>query len=329
MFAVQVRKFGPPASHALEELPGLSPGPGQVVVDVKAAAVNYPDLLAVSGRYQTAVPMPFTAGKEAAGVVRSVGDGVTRVRRGDRVIVHVEYGAFASQALAREDQCLPLPDGIGFAEAAVFGLPAQTAWFALLERGGYQAGDVVLVNGATGAVGHAAVQVASALGATVLAGVNSPDRARPLLQGVACTHVDLAAADLRNNLREQVHAATGGKGADVVIDPLGGDVFDASLRALAWDGRIVSVGFAAGRIPEVRANYLLVKNIAASGLQWTDYRDHQPAKVAKAHAGLVELWRRGALRPLPIRTLPLREFAYAMKLIEERRAPGRMVLTVE
>jgi NADPH:quinone reductase len=332
VFAVHVRRFGPPESHSFEEIATrLEPGPGQVLIEVRAAAVNYPDALVVSGRYQTATPMPFTPGKEGAGVVRSVGAGVTRFRPGDRVLIHVEYGAFADEALAREDQCMPLPDDLGFVDATALGLPAQTAWFALFERASCAAGQVVLVNGATGAVGHAAVQVAAAQGATVLAGVSSPERAQQVLQGIACHTIDLSAPGLRDSLRAQVHAATGGRGADIVVDPLGGDAFDASLRALAWDGRIVTVGFAAGRIPEVKANYLLVKNITATGLQWTDYRDRadQAWKVARAHEGLVQLWRRGALRPLPLRTLPMREFAQALRQVEERRAGGRIVLTTD
>ena len=329
MHAVQIHKAGPLETHRVEELPDLHPGAGQVVIDVKAAAVNYPDLLVITGRYQVTPPMPFAPGKEAAGVVRSVGPNVTQVKCGDRVLIHVESGTYATQAVAREDQCMPLPDRMGYVDAVALGLAAQTAWFALLERARFESGDVVLVNGATGAVGHAAVQIASALGATVLAGATSLARARSLLEEVPCRIVDLGAEDLRNSLREQAHAASAGKGADIVIDTLGGDVFDASLRALAWCGRIVTVGFAAGRIPEVKANYLLVKNITAMGLQWTDYRDREPWNVAKAHAALGALWARGELRPRVMQTLPLRDFARALEQIEARRVTGRLVLTME
>ena len=328
MLAVQVRKPGPPATHQLEEVPGLAVGPGQVLIDVKAATVNYPDLLVITGRYQSLPPLPFAPGTDAAGIVRAIGAGVNRVRVGDRVLIHVDAGAYAMEALAREDQCLPLPDDMGFVDAVALGLAAQTAWFALLERGRFEAGDVVLVNGASGAVGQAAVQIASALGGIVLAAASSLAKAQDLLQGTPCSFVDLSAADLRNSLREQVMTATGGRGADVVIDTLGGDVFDASLRAVAWCGRIVTVGFAAGRIPEIKAGHLLVKNISASGLQWTDYRDRQPQRVARAHDALAMLWRRGALRPR-VKTLPLRDFLEALRLIETRAASGRLVLTME
>jgi len=329
VLAVQVRKPGPIETHAVEEVPDLEASPGQVLVDLKAAAVNYPDLLVMTGRYQSIPPLPFTPGKDAAGVVRSVGAGVKRVKPGDRVLLHAEYGTFATQALAREDQCLPLPEGMRFIDAVTLGLAAQTAWFALLERGGFKPGDRVLVTGASGAVGQAAVQIASALGGIVLAAASNLQRARELLEESSCSFVDLSAPNLRDSLRGQVHAATDGEGVDVVIETLGGDVFDASLRAMAWCGRIVTVGFASGRIPEIKAGHLLVKNIAVLGLQWTDYRDRQPQRVARAHAALAALWARGALRPRIMKTLPLCDFAEAFRLIDERQASGRVVLTME
>ncbi|CAN7142186.1 MULTISPECIES: NADPH:quinone oxidoreductase family protein [unclassified Variovorax] len=329
MLAVQVRQPGPVETHAVEEVPDLAAAPGQVLVDVKAAAVNYPDLLVMTGRYQTIPPLPFTPGKDAAGIVRAVGLDVKRVKPGDRVLLHVEYGTFATQALAREDQCLPLPTDMGFVDAVALGLAAQTAWFALLERGAFEPGDRVLVTGASGAVGQAAVQIASALGGTVLAAASNLERARAVLGETLCSLVDLSAPDLRNSLREQVHAATGGHGVDVVIETLGGEAFDAALRAVAWCGRIVTVGFASGRIPEIKAGHLLVKNISALGLQWTDYRDRQPQRVERAHAALAALWQRGALRPRLITTLPLREFAEAFRRIDARQSRGRLVLTMD
>ena len=329
MLAVQVRQPGSADIHAVEEVPGLSAGPGQVLIDVKAATVNYPDLLIITGRYQSMPKMPFAPGVDAAGIVREIGAGVMRVKPGDRVLIHVDAGAYATEAIAREDQCLPLPDEMSFIDATALGLAAQTAWFALLERGGLQPGDVVLVNGASGAVGQAAVQIASAHGGIVVAAASSVAKARVLLQGCSCSFVSLDASDLRNSLRDQVLMATGNRAADVVIDTLGGDVFDASLRAMAWCGRIVTVGFAAGRIPEIKAGHLLVKNIAALGLQWTDYRDRQPERIARAHDGLAMLWRSGALRPHIMKTLPLHDFAQALRLIESREATGRLVLTME
>jgi NADPH2:quinone reductase len=283
----------------------------------------------MTGRYQTIPPLPFAPGKDAAGVVRAVGPGANRVKPGDRVLLHLEHGSFATQALAREDQCLPLPTDMGFVDAVALGLAAQTAWFALLERGAFESGERVLVTGASGAVGQAAVQIASALGGSVLAAASNLERARSVLGESRCSLIDLSTPDLRNSLREQVHAATGGHGVDVVIDTLGGDAFDASLRVMAWCGRIVTVGYASGRIPEIKAGHLLVKNISALGLQWTDYRDRQPHRVERAHAALAGLWQRGQLRPRIAKTLPLRQFAEAVKLIETRQANGRVILTMD
>jgi len=329
MLAVQVSNPGPVENHCVQEVPDPVAGPGQVLIDVKAAAVNYADLLVVTGRYQAIPALPFAPGTEAAGIVRSVGLGVTRVKPGDRVLIHVDFGTFATQALARENQCLPLPPAMGFVDAVTLGLASQTAWFALLERAAFQAGERVLVTGASGAVGQAAVQIASAQGATVLAAASNLQRARTVLEGTHCHWIDLAVPDLRSSLRAQVHAATGGHGVDVVIDTLGGEVFDAALRATEWCARIVSVGFASGRIPEIKAGHLLVKNISVLGLQWTDYRDRQPHRVERAHAALVAMWQRDALRAAPVKTLPLHEFAEAFRLIEKRQATGRLVLTMD
>jgi NADPH2:quinone reductase len=187
----------------------------------------------------------------------------------------------------------------------------------------------VLVTGASGAVGQAAVQIANALGGTVIAAAGNVERAKAVLGETRCSMVDLSAPDLRNSLRDQVHATTDGQGVDVVIETLGGDAFDAALRATAWCGRIVTVGFASGRIPEIKAGHLLVKNISVLGLQWTDYRDRQPLRVERAHAALAALWRQGELRPNLIKTLPLREFKEAFRLIDARQASGRLVLTMD
>jgi NADPH:quinone reductase len=327
--AVQVRQPGPLESHQIEEISDLTAGAGEVVVDLKAAVVNYPDLLVVTGRYQVTPPAPFAPGKEGAGIVNSVGPGVKGLRVGDRVLVHVEHGAYATQVIAKEGLCFPLPSEMSFVDAAAVGLAAQTAWFALLERGKFEPGEVVLITGASGAVGQAAVQIVAALSGVAIAAASNFDRAKTVLEGTKSHFVNLAAPDLRNSLRQQVHDVTQSRGVDIVVDTLGGDVFDAAIRTLAWCGRIVTVGFAAGRIPEVKANYLLVKNISASGLQWSDYRDRTPERVARAHAGLVDLWSRGVLRPGKVRTLPLSDFAKALEAIDSRQATGRLVLTME
>jgi NADPH2:quinone reductase len=202
----------------------------------------------------------------------------------------------------------------------------DTAWFALHDRARLLPGETVLVLGATGGVGLAAVQLAKAAGATVLAGVSSPGKADLAAAAGADAAIDLGRDDLRESLKQQVLDATGGHGADIVLDPLGGDFFDAALRALAWRGRLVVIGFAAGRIPSVAANYLLVRNIEVSGLQISDYRRRQPERLAACFAELFALVEAGKLRPLPTTTVPFDDFKRAFRAIDDRSARGRMVL---
>ena len=326
MRAMVMREFGPPETAECVELPDPEPGPGEVVVRMRAAGVNYPDLLVVEGRYQHKPPLPFTPGKELAGEVLAIGWEVSNFIAGDRVMVQVEHGAFAEQVVARQEQCLEIPDQMPFDDAASMGLVYQTAWFALRERARFQPGETVLVNGATGGVGLAAIQLVKALGGTALAGVTTPAKAQAAVDAGADHVIDLSLADLRDGLRAQVHAVTGGKGADVCIDMLGGDPFDAAMRALAWCGRMVVVGFAAGRIPEIKANYLLVKNIEVSGLQWSDYRDRTPAVMAKAQAEIFRLYCEGRLKPAIMARLPLDRMAEALALIRDRKVIGKIVL---
>jgi NADPH2:quinone reductase len=328
MRAIVVSEFGSPRGMAVEEWRTPAPGPGQIRVDVRAIDVNYPDLLVIGGKYQILPPLPFVPGKAAAGVVGAVGEGVRHCRGGDRVLVQVEYGAYAEQILAEDEHAYVLPEAMSFIEAAAMGLVYQTAHFALIDRGRFEAGETVLVTGASGAVGLAVIQLVKALGGRALAGTRRPAEAEAIRDAGADAIVDLGVPDLRDAVRAQVHAATGGRGADVVLDPVGGDVFDACLRALAWRGRIVVIGFAAGRIPELRANYLLVKNIAACGLQWSDYRDRDPAWVRRVQDQLFELYAEGLLRPQIARTFPMADFAHALELVASGRAHGKLVLTV-
>lgn len=329
MKAVLVRDFGSPRAHRIEELPPPVCGPGEVLVDVKAAAVNYPDLLVMGGEYQVLPQRPFVPGKDAAGTVRSVGSEVRLFKPGDRVTAQVEYGAYANEVVASECQVHAIPPTLSFVEAAAMGLVYQTAYFALVERGGFKRGETVFVNGAAGGVGLAAVQVAKGLGGRVLAGINSAEHDDLVRRAGADAVINLAVPDLRDALRAQVHAATDGRGADLVLDPVGGDVFDASLRALAWCGRAVIIGFASGRIPEIKANYLLVKNISVSGLQWSDYRDRTPERVIEVQKALMRLYGEGVLRPHVMRTYPLEQFAEAAEAVAARRVVGKIVLTVD
>jgi NADPH2:quinone reductase len=319
--------FGAPSTATIEDLPTPEPGKAEVRVAMRAAGVNYPDLLVMTGAYQHKPPLPFTPGKELAGEVEAVGAGVKGLSIGDRVMVQVEYGAFAEQVVATEAQCFKIPDGMSFVDAAAMGLVYQTGWFALFDRARMAPDDVVLVLGATGGVGLATIQIAKAMGAgLVLAGVSTLSKAQAALDAGADHIIDLSGENLRDRLRDQVTAVTDGHGADVCIDPLGGDVFDAAMRALAWCGRMVVVGFAAGRIPVIKANYLLVKNIEVSGLQWSDYRDRTPERMRDAQAELFRLHTEGKLSPHVMERFPLTGVADALAVIEERRVIGKIVL---
>lgn len=327
MRAVWVREHGTPESVRIEEVPAPAIGDEQVLIEVKAIGVNYPDLLVIGGSYQILPPRPFSPGKDAAGIVRAVGRNARHCKPGDRVAVQLEYGAYAEQVAAKDAVCHVIPEAMSFDEAAAMGLVYQTAHFGLVERGLYQRGETVLVNGAAGGVGLAAVQIAKGLGATVLAGVNNEEHAAIARDNGADHVIDLARPDLRESLRAQVYAVTGGRGADIVLDPLGGAVFEASLRALAWRGRMVVVGFAAGGIPELKVNYLLVKNISVSGLQWSDYRERRPEWVRQVQTELFGLYASGAIRPRVMRSFALERFAEALALVKSGSVTGKVVLT--
>ena len=275
-------------------------------------------------------PLPFTPGKAAAGVVAAVGAHVVTLKPGDRVAVQVEYGAYAERLAVAAGHCYPLPDDIPFTDAAALGLTYQTAYFALTERAALRPGETVLVLGASGGVGVATLQLAKALGAGLsVAGVRGadPDNAAVARRAGADRIVNLSMDGLRDGLRATLRELTDGRGADVIIDPVGGEICTAALRALAWRGRLVVVGFAAGDIPTFKANYLLVKNIAVSGLQWSDYRDRDPAAVARAQAEIFSLYRAGKLQPIVSRIFPLEDFAQALAQLKRGDAQGKLVLT--
>lgn len=326
MRAAIVKEFGPIASHAIGELPDPVPGPGQVVVAVEAVAANFVDILVVTGKYQFLPPRPFAPGKLPAGSVCALGPGVTEPAIGDRVLALAEHGGYAQKVAVDARQCFRLPARMSFVQAAAMALVYDTSWFALRERARLAAGETVLVLGATGGVGLAAIQLAKAMGARVLAAVSGPDKAQLVRDAGADGVVDLSVPDLRDSLREQVYAQNRGAGADVVIDAIGGDAFDAALRAVAWRGRVVIVGFASGRIPTIKANYLLLKNIEVSGLQISDYRKRMPERMSECIREIFAWFEAGKLKPAPTQTYPLDDFQRALQDIEDRRVRGRIVL---
>jgi NADPH2:quinone reductase len=326
MRAVIVHDYGPFRSAGVETVGDPVPGLGEVVIDARAIGVNYPDMLVIEGRYQFLPPLPFSPGKEVAGVVSAVGPGVTRFRPGDRVMAQREYGTYAEKTLSPEATCYRLPEPMGFEEGAALGLAYQTSYFALVERAAFREGETVLVTGASGGVGLAAVEIAKALGATVVAGVTSTEKGELARRHGADHVINLAAPRLRDSVREQVYAAVGKRGVDIVLENVGGEVFDGALRALAWCGRMVVVGFASMQLPDIKANYLLLKNISAIGLQWSDYREREPDRVRRVQEALYALYLEGRLRPLVSATFPLERFADALACFAARRVRGKMIL---
>jgi NADPH2:quinone reductase len=326
MRAVVVSEFGPVESHRIGELPDPPLQTGEVVVTIQATAVNFVDLLVVTGKYQFLPERPFAPGKLPAGIVTAVGPDVTDFAAGDRVLTLAEQGGYAQKISVKASQCFKLPASMSFVDAAAMALVYDTSWFALRERARLQPQETVLVLGGSGGIGLAAIQLAKALGARVLAGVSTPAKADLVRDAGADDIIDLSQSELRESLRAQVYAKNGDNGVDIVIDPIGGDAFDAALRAVAWRGRVVVVGFASGRIPTIKANYLLLKNIEVSGLQVSDYRKRTPDLMRQCMSEIFALFEAGKLKPSPTVTYPLERFATAMQDVQDRRVRGRAVL---
>ena len=327
MRAVLVKQLKNRDAVGLDEAPEPSPGAREILVEVAASSVNFPDILMMDGKYQIRPDPPFVLGKEAAGTVIGLGEGTKGYSPGDRVIVEVDYGGFAERLVAPAAAAFKIPDDMDFPTAAAMGLVYQTAWLALFPRAGLQKGDVVLVNGASGGVGMAAVELARAYGATVLAGLTTPSKAAAVRTAGAHHVIDLSRDDLRDSLRQQVSEAIGKRGVDIVVDMLGGAPFEASLRALAFAGRAVVVGFAAGEIPAVRTNYLLLKNIAVMGSTFNGYLEQRPDLVARAHHEILGLWRDGKLKANIMRSYPVEEARQALADVENRKVTGKIVIT--
>jgi NADPH:quinone reductase len=316
--AVQVVRLDGPAAVEVRDVPEPLRGPDDVLVDVRAAGVNFPDVLQTKGLYQYRPELPFTLGAEAAGVVRAAPDG-SPLRPGDRVVAFTTTGAFGEVVAVSPDGVLPLPENVGFEAAAGLPMNYLTAQFALVVRGHLRAGQVVLVHGAAGGVGTACVQLATALGAAVIAVVSSDAKAE-VARAAGATH-----AVPVEGFRDAVKALGG---VDLVVDPVGGDRFTDSLRCLRPEGRLLVIGFTAGEIPTVKVNRLLLNNIDVVGVGWGAYALSRPGYAAGQWAELVPHLRSGALDPPIGGRFPLEKAAEALATIDERRVLGKIILTV-
>lgn len=323
MRAMLCRRHGGPEALSLAELPEPETGACGVRIRVHAAGVNFADLLMVGGTYQERPPLPFVPGLEVAGVIDAVGVGAGELRCGQRVLAVLDRGGFAEKALARADDVVPLPDGLDDVAAAGFAIAYGTAHGALRWRADLHAGETLLVHGAAGGVGLTTVEVGKAMGARVIATARGAERLAVARARGADHVIDSDGPDLKGQVRE----LTGGRGADVVVDPVGGALFDTSLRCVAWEGRIVVVGFASGTVPQIPANVLLVKNVSVHGFYWGGYRRHDPERWRDGLTELLGWHRDGRLHPLVSDTLPLAETEEALRRLAGRRATGKLVVT--
>lgn len=293
------------------------------VIDVKAAGVMYADLLNISGNYQMKAPLPFVPGSEGAGIVVEAGAG-SKFKNGDRVVTVNLMGAFAEQMLALDQVSFRIPDAMSFADAAAFTINYQTSYFGLVYRAHVQPGEWVLVHGGAGGVGTASIQLAKALGAKVIATAGGEEKAALCTRCGADHAIDYRA----NDFVAAVKDITGGHGADVIIDPVGGDVFDASTKCVAFEGRLVIVGFAGGRIPTIAANRLLLKSFSAVGLFWGAYQTRNAPLVAKTQELLYRMYEDGKIKPVIHRAYSLEQLPSALEAIESRTCLGKPVLTI-
>ncbi len=307
----------------LEEIDEPAPGPGEVLLAVAATGVNFADSLMVTGRYQERPPLPFVPGLEVAGRIVARGEGVADLAPGQRVLAMLDHGGFAERAVARAADVVPLPDDLDDVTAAGFAIAYGTAVGALDWRAALRPGETLLVHGAAGGVGLTAVEVGKAMGARVVATARGVERL-----AVARAHgADEALDSERPDLLDALRGIVGRDGFDVVFDPVGGAMFEASLRTIAWSGRIVLVGFASGTVPQIPANILLVKNAAALGFYWGSYRKRDPARLREGFARLFAWHREGRLRPHVSDVLPLERTADAIGLLLARKSTGKVVVT--
>ncbi len=314
----------PVGVDALEwtELPTPQPGPGQVLVEIRAASLNFPDLLIVQNKYQMKPPLPFVPGSEYAGVVQALGAGVDNLKVGQHVACLSGTGGFGTHTLAPAALCLPLPLGFPFVDAAAFIMTYATSHHALVDRAQLKAGETVLVLGAAGGVGTAAIQIAKAMGARVIAAASSDEKCALCRQLGADAAINYSTQNLRDELKTLTH----GKGPDVVYDPVGGDLAEPAFRSIAWRGRYLVVGFAAGPIPQLPLNLPLLKGASLVGVFWGDFARREPQANAAMMMALAQWYAQGKIKPVIDSTLPLAELKAAYARMGSREVKGKLVL---
>ncbi|PVZ42915.1 NADPH:quinone oxidoreductase family protein [Pseudomonas sp. CC120222-01a] len=322
MKAVLCKTLGPARDLVLEDVANPVPKKNEILLDVQAAGVNFPDTLIIEGKYQFQPPLPFSPGGEAAGVVAAVGERAGTFKVGDRVMALTGWGAFAEQVAVPFYNVMPIPEHMDFATAAAFGMTYGTSMHALKQRAQLQPGETLLVLGASGGVGLAAVEIGKAMGARVIAAASSADKLAVAKAAGADELIDYSQA----SLKEEIKRLTGGQGVDVIYDPVGGELFDQAVRGLAWQGRLLVVGFASGTIAQMAANLVLLKGAAVLGVFWGAFAQRQPEDNAANFRQLFAWHAEGKLKPLVSKTYLLAEAGAAIEQLGQRKAVGKLVV---
>jgi NADPH:quinone reductase len=322
MKAILCKQHGPPDTLVFEDLPPLKAQKGQVVVSSKAAGVNFPDTLIIQGKYQFKPELPFSPGSECAGIVREVGEGVTRVKAGDAVIALTTYGAFAEEIVVKETECIPIPKELDFKQAAGFILTYGTSYYGLQNRANLKPNETLLVLGAAGGVGSAAIELGKTMGARVIACASSEEKMAACKQLGADEVINYDSEDLR----ERIKQLTNDQGVDVVYDAVGGKYAEPAVRAMSWNGRYLVVGFASGEIPKIPLNLTLLKGCALVGVFWGAFMRKEPLAAAKNHQQLITWLGEGQLKPLISAVYPLEQTPRALQDLMERKVKGKIVL---
>jgi NADPH2:quinone reductase len=322
MRALICNELGPTDQLVIEERPDPVAGPGQVLVKLHAAGINFPDILVIKGLYQVKVEPPFIPGNEAAGIITALGEGVCHYEVGDRVMIMPEGAAFAELCAVPVERVIPMPESLDFEQAAGFTITYATSYHALKQSANIKAGDTVLVLGAAGGVGITAVEIAKAMGARVIAAASSDEK----LEFARSAGADEIINYSTDSLRGQCKVLTGGKGVDVVYDPVGGELAQQALRTLAWHGRYLVIGFACGDIPNFPANIALLKEASIIGVWWGTWAARHPADSAQNMQELAVMLAKGELSPRVTEAYPLEQFAVAFDLLSSRKAQGKVIL---
>ena len=324
MKAIVCRTYGPPENLALEEIDDPVAAENEAVVQIYSASLNFPDGLQIQGKYQFQPPMPFTPGSEVGGIITSVGTGIQGFAVGDRVMATPGIGGLAEQVAVKADGLRKIPDSMDFKTAAGFAMIYTTSYYALKQRAQLQAGETLLVLGASGGVGLAAVELGKLMGAKVIAAASSDEK----LDFVNRLNPDALLNYGDGELKERVKELTGGAGADVIYDPVGGDLFDQSCRCINWNGRLLVIGFASGRIPEYKANLALLKGSSMVGVFLGRFRKEEPAEYEKNFAELLDMYDAGKLKPIVTESFAMTDFVDAFNVFTERKVMGKVTLEI-